>query len=336
MKEIIDLKEKINQEIDKQDYEKADVLIDKLCKMQGLDGDAEMPKTFIVDIRRKGKVKKAMNIKKNMVKAAVVILALGISGGTVFAATQHFRSVWQFDYGLATGGLETSIEKKVDMSNIIVEDTNIASEDVEQGDEYDGKLKDFYKETLIYSENGSNDAAWAKKEVYKVTDRNYESDDGESWKVGKLEEGTLTRYIYKDYVAACKENGFINLFTKTYGQAEDVIYSEYQYEEVETEHHVIESNFQYKGGKFKVEESMEQDNGIEERNMVVITGEKVTNQREYVSENGYTFQLSDDTSLGEVRTTTLLSFDEYDVVISFTNLTDEEIHEVLDTISIEK
>ncbi len=60
------------------------------------------------------------------------------------------------------------------------------------------------------------------------------------------------------------------------------------------------------------------------------------NQREYISAQGDTYQLSDDNATGVLRTTTLISYDEYNIIITFTHLSDQEIHEILAAISMKK
>lgn len=72
----------------------------------------------------------------------------------------------------------------------------------------------------------------------------------------------------------------------------------------------------------------------ESREFTVITGDKTTNKREYDSKNSLHFAMSDSKEDGKTVTTTILSFDEYDVTLQFFDLSDKEIHEVLDSISV--
>ena len=314
--------------------------------MQGLDTETKMPETFIFDMKRKDKVKRAMNTKKNLVKAAVAVLALGISGGTAFAATQQFRAVKQLECGLASGNWENGDTSEMTVSALDAPEMEVSDTDdtttvegkkdtTTAESKNDGGFKDFYKEKLVSTENGNDETAWLKKEVYKITDRTYESDDAKNWKLGELETRSKTVYTYKDYAAACEDVGFVNLFTKTYEQAEEVYYQETSDDNGESDMIPgMSTTFKYKEGRISLmtDKYLKEDNEILERATMVITGEETSNHREYVSKNGYKFQLSDDTSFGEVRTTTMLSFGDYEVVIHFTGLSDQEIHEVLDTI----
>lgn len=106
---------------------------------------------------------------------------------------------------------------------------------------------------------------------------------------------------------------------------------------VEEEEAVIARNllgtFAYKEGKMNVDLS-QSDEGYETGVVVITSLEEVVNQREYVAKSGVTYQLSDTTKDGVTRTTTLLSSNNYTLIIEFENLTEESIYELLDNLDV--
>lgn len=66
--------------------------------------------------------------------------------------------------------------------------------------------------------------------------------------------------------------------------------------------------------------------------MVITTTDEAGNEREYLSTAGISFKLSDDTEFGDVRTTTMFTDGQYETILQFTGMSEEEIREVLDNI----
>lgn len=68
--------------------------------------------------------------------------------------------------------------------------------------------------------------------------------------------------------------------------------------------------------------------------MVITTTQETANEREYISSEGVPFRLGDDTEFGYTRTTTVCKGETFDAVLTFTGMTEEEIHQVLDNIQL--
>ncbi len=317
--EVAALKKVINQEIENENYEKADELVQKLCELQGLHMEGGMPEAFVFKLKQKEKERKRMSIRRNVIKAAACILFLSISGGTVYAAVQHFRNVEHMKYGLETGITEKEA----------TDESTVSSMTTEKLPEKEDKVE------VITEEKGDESTAWITKEVRQREYSGYISDDGINWREDEPHIIEETEYSYTDYSTACKDNDIAELFTTSYKQNGNTAVIQEVVQGVFNQVKLV-SSFEYKNGKFKVEESkdLEWDNSKEMENLLITSTEPVTNQREYTSLQGYTFKLSDDNETGIVRTTTLISYNEYNVILSFTDLSDQEIYEILDTINI--
>lgn len=319
MEEVITLREQIDQEIEKGNFEKVNSLTQTLCEIQGLDADQEMPKLFVLGIKTRERIEKSMNMKRNLLKAAALLLALGFSGGVVHGASEYFRNVEHMKYGLATNN------------------KNIDTEDVNNSIENNKLTEDNEEIQIISTEKGGDDVLWETKEVRQETSFGYISDDSIEWKEDTPDIVDITEYSYKDYSKAIKDTGFTGLFTKSFEQVGDSIYTQYRRRVNDTnDRDNLISNFKYSNGSFKVDESRVLDWDGTELDTVVISSssEGVKNQREYISKNGHMFKLSDDNETGKLRTTVLVSYDEYTAIITFFDLSDNEIHEILDTITI--
>lgn len=318
--EVATLKKVINQEIENENYEKVDELVQELCELQGLHMEGEMPEAFVFKLKQREKERRRMNIKRNIIKAAACILFLSISGGTAYAAVQHVRNVKHTEYGLEAGNVKHET----------TDENNASLMTTEKLPEKEAKVK------VITTEQGNEDTAWITKEVRQREDIGYASDDGINWSEDKYitEE---TEYSYKDYSTACKDKDIAELFTASYEQNGNVTVTQAREIEQEALDQIeLVAGFKYKNGEFQVRESkdMAWDDNTEKAYTAITSTEGATNQREYTSVEGYTFKLCDDKETGAVRTSTILSYDEYNVLFSFTNLSDQEIHEILDTISI--
>lgn len=319
--EVTTLKKQIDLEIEKGDFEKVDSLTRTLCEIQGLDTDHEMPKLFIYKIKAKERIEKSMNSKKSIAKvAAALLLTIGVSGGVVHGASLYFKNVEHTEYGLTTGN-----------KYIATEDVNDSIENT--------KLSENNEEVKIISrEKGNDDVLWTTKEVRQETSIGFKSDDGIDWEEDTPDTVDITEYSYKYYSQAIQDTDFKGLFVKSYEQDGDSIYTQYSHKVKNTnDRDNLISNFKYNNGNFKVDESRVLDwDGTELNTVVISSTEGVTNQREYISKDGHVFKLSDDNETGELRTTVLVSYDEYTAIITFTELSDKEIHEILDTIVIRK
>lgn len=316
--QILNLRQKINEEIENENYEIVEELSSELCELQECDMNGQMPDDFSYQIRKLDKEEKRKNIKKYAAKVAVIIGILGVSGGTVYAAVSHFRQVDYFEYGL-------------------VASYNEEKEDTDKNAQIDTKLLAETEDTVsvISSEAGTTGNLWTSKTVRQRIFPILESDNGRDWDYGEPDVVNETEYSYIDYESACKDSGLKQLFSKEYEQYGTVTYTEYVGENdiSENKNGEIISTFKYGNGEFTVHEQKILNWEGSDRTTAIITSiEPTTNQREYTDASGKTYLLCDDTETGELRTTVLVSYDDYDIIIIFTGLSDEEIHEILDSI----
>ena len=315
--EVAALKKQIDQELESENYEAVELLTQRLCEMQGFETETQMPKSFVFTIKLKEKAEKLMSIKRNTVKAATLLLVLGVSGGSVYAAVQHFKSAEHMEYGLMAGDTDAVTESESEVANkALLESKN--------------------KVEIVSTEQGDDSVAWLTKEVRKETHIGYLSDDNVTWKEDVPDVADVTEYSYQDYSAACTDTDMQELFETSFEQDGKAVYTEYHHQsEDAADAATLVSDFKYNNGSFTVNESKALDwDGTDIASAVITSTEPVTNQREYVAANGEVFKLSDDTETGVLRTTVLVSYDAYTAIITFTDLSDQEIHEILDAIHI--
>lgn len=308
----------IHSAIDNGDYKEADFLVNQFCISQGLDTEYPMPVSFISELKEKEQ--KSMKIKKPLVKAAAVVLILSLSGGSAYAAVSYFKNTEHFKYGQETCG-------------------NSARNETEASDQFsDVKLPD--KETdvkILSTETGDKTTAWLSKETRQETNYGYESDDGVNWKESTPDVQIITSYKYDDYNTVRREHDLPELFSKAYESDGNITLEEYRHEtEDEIFSKDLQAGYKYKNGSFTVDMTRDCEwNGEDTESIVITSTEPVKNQREYTASSGYCFKLSDDTEFGTLRTTTLISYKEYLIILSFFDLTDEEIYEILDSVIVE-
>lgn len=261
-----------------------------------------------------------MKIKKRFIKAAAILLVLSLSGGSAYAAVSYFRNTDHFKYGIETA--EDSVETKTETSSQFS----------------DVQLPDKESDVKVLStETGDRNTSWISKEIRQETNYVYESDDGVSWKESTPDVQIITQYKYANYATAGREHNLPALFSKTYTQDGTITLEEYRHQsENEAFSKNLQGDYQYEGGHFSVNMTKDCDwDGQDSISAVITSTEPVKNQREYTASSGYSFKLSDDTELGTLRTTTLISYNEYNIILSFFDLSDEEIHEILDSVIIE-
>ncbi len=319
LNEIAVLKSKIDVEIEQGNYQRVDELTSQLCEMQGLESKHSMPEDFSFRIRKQCQNERRMKMKKQIAKVAILVCALGVSGGTVYAAVSHFQNVSFHKYGFVAG-----------------DEMNLADNDSSMGLMTDLPLEEEDIVNVISSEKGITDDIWLSKEVRQQITPIMTSDDGKNWQEGEPDVVDVTEYTYADYEAACQDSGLKQLFSNAYEQAGTVTYTEYISDDeiVENENGEITAKFKYGTGSFTVhEQKILNWEGAQRVTGVITSTEPTFNQREYMAASGEIYQLSDDTENGEVRTTVFASWNEYDVCIMFTGLSDEQIHEILDSIT---
>lgn len=308
---VSELNKKMEQYLEQGDYDKVEEISRELCRIQGLETADKMPEDFLYQLKRKEK--QEMGIMKKFSKRAIKIAASAAAvllvGGTVSAAVVYQSGVKQYEYGLTTG--EGSLNTESEFQDVKLTETP-------------------EEKTLVEETAGEKGGTWVNKKVWEETHTSYESDEGVNWTpVENLDR--ITEYSYETYDAAAEDAGFEKVFEKDFSGA--VTYTEYEHINPESEtDYVIDGTFSYGKGTFTVQQSKVEN--AAEGEYTVITGESTGNERDYVSKTGYVYKLSDDRETGTLRTTTMAACDNYWLVFTFTGMTEEEIHEILDMVNI--
>lgn len=152
-----------------------------------------------------------------------------------------------------------------------------------------------------------------------------------------------TEYRYADYFTAAEQSGFEKLFRTNYNG--DVFYYENEHLPDESDaaagvgsetDYSIRGTFSRGSGSFTVDQQKYRTTGAGETtaaaSMVITTTGETEGEREYLNAAGISFKLSDDTESGARRTTTMFTGKTCEAILQFTGMTEDEIHEVLDTI----
>ena len=163
----------------------------------------------------------------------------------------------------------------------------------------------------------------------------------DNWKTRKLFSPNVNymnvQYAYDDYSKALEDSGFSKLFSKDYEVGDDgIVYTDTFCKDDENEvDRSLDAFFKYKKGKFSVIESYHNNVAPEVSNSVITNS--IENARKYTNKNGVEFALADDiNSEGQKYTLTMFMSKNnmYSGILDFIGLSDEEIHEILDTIVI--
>ena len=267
-------------------------------------------------VKRYGKKIKTMRF---LPRVAAFLLIVSLGGAiTVYAATHLFR--------------------KVNVSDFVVTTDNISQDKVKAmtvdkaKEEFGEELLEFSEEVVKEEKPGEGDP-WIKKQeiVNKVGSREY----------------TVERYFYDDYMKAEEAEGFVPLFKDTEGflQRGMGAYETYcqifksEDNTIDPDGKMLFSMMGYKGGMFDIQYFVNDSEGFS----MASAGEvKYENKRSYVSESGLEFDLWDfswgnELSSGEleyipVMTQTIISYGNTNIIISFRELSDEQIHMILDKI----
>lgn len=332
----------LNKEIDlclkHGEYDKAEALCKRLCLAQGLVPADHMPENFPAQVKRKEhetmhRKKTSKRISGACAAAAVAVLLIG---GTVSAAAIYNNDIRFTINGLFAGETDENL-----MISFPGEDGNrteltapeLSGEDVV---------------TPLSQEKGSASTPWLEKKVWDDTYEVLDSDDGVNWTKG-YQTTRITQYRYADYFSAADDAGFERLFKENYNG--DVFYHENEHLPDESDlaagigsstDYDITGEFSCGKGHFTLEQikdgnAAEAEDTDAERSafMVITTTEETAGEREYLSASGISFKLTDDTATqtGETKTTTLLSGKGCHTVFTFTGMTEEEIHSVLDNVT---
>lgn len=284
---------------------------------------------YIKENNIKGEDTMKNNIKnKKKSSVAVAACAVFLLSGATYASVMNFRDVSHSKYGLVA---ETNKEYKG------VEKDFGTGEEVSNTKEQRGQMEKLnigYE--VISEENGDSNVRWKKKSILKDTSLSYKSDDKKTWEVDVYAPvGMTTKYSYDDYNTALEDSKMPNIMKNLLSKVkvnEEITVDEYYTEEsTDITRKVVNGEFNYKFGKINVELSKELNNN----GVYVITGiEEATNQRDYQTEEGITYKLSDNIDGKILKTTTLASKGNYNLIIQFENLSDSEIEMLLESIDL--
>lgn len=146
---------------------------------------------------------------------------------------------------------------------------------------------------------------------------------------------TNTYYAYGDYETALLDSGLDNWFNTVYENDENVIYCVTETEDVM--YYSIDAIFNYGRGTFSICESVITGN-IAEDMAYSVSLQNTHNKRMYTSESGQEFTLVDEIIEDEngehITTYVVIAYGDYYGSISFKNLTDDDIYQILDTVKI--
>lgn len=226
--------------------------------------------------------------------AVVVIAVICMGSAGVYASNNIIKKVFVTEHAVSVGNTEY-----IDDKEIVSQDGDVTTENIGH-EEGNGKVK------------------WISKDVQVVNGL-----------------ATNTYYQYKDYETALLDAGLDNWFQISYKNAENVIYVVTQTED--TLEQCIEADFLYGEGSFHVcEERMTGNIAGDAAHSVQL--KNTNNKRDYTSASGQVFTLVDEiTDKGEEKKTitfVMVAYGDHFGYISFENLKDEEIHEILDTVKI--
>lgn len=335
------LKREVNKAIEDGNFDKADGLARQLCEMQGFEDTRAMPEDFYFQLKRKaGRDMRKVNGK--LIKIAVAALVLSASAVTVSAGVyHHVRETRHIDSGIVAYNSDSSENIEASSDGVSVSDSTSMPEKVEFDATKLPKEGGGTVSKVVGSEKGAEGEVWLTKTTTEEKDKDhFTSDDGVKWK-REPQYYRYTEYTFNDFEAACKKLGVVNIFNRTYALKENGTYIHQESKEDKKDKYMpcndsLDVAFSYNKGYFVVNQSWcgQEETSVESRTFAVITGEDTKNKREYDSKNDLHFALSDSEQDGKNATTTVLSFDEYDVTLQFFDLSEKEIHEILDSISV--
>lgn len=178
-------------------------------------------------------------------------------------------------------------------------------------------------------------------EEVEVSDLGYEEgDESVNWLTKRVNVvngyATNTYYTYADYATALLDAKLDNWFNKTYENAESVTYVITETSDTVT--YDVTVWYPYGDGTFHFSESIMTGNVAEDM-AYSLSLRNTGNKREYISPiSGIEFSLVDEITEDEegerVRTYVVIAYGKYHGYICFEDLTEDEIHEILDTVVI--
>lgn len=328
---ITELNKQLDYYVEAEDFEKADEISRKLCHVQALQTADKMPADFLFQIKKKEQ-EKMININMKKVSKRFTRIAVAIAGFLLIGGTASAAVVYRSDVNFFKNGLTDE------------------THGTEAEPQFEGvKLPDIQvTQNIIEQENADASHSWLSKKIWDETSTVYESDDSVNWTPSNVTD-RITEYKYDNYSTAAEDAGFTKVFKEDYSGT--VYYREQEHlTEASSADYSISGEFNVANGIFTLEQmKFTSDSPVEaaaanneaihsENTSVVITNTtgEVTNTRTYISSSGYEYKLTDDKETGNTRTTTLIPCKDYSLILTFTEMTEAEIHGVLENIDIKE
>lgn len=326
-----------NRELDKyleeENYEKVDEISRELCRLQGLEPADEMPLDFLFQLKRKEK--KEMNnvkkISKNFTRIAAVAAGFLLIGGIASAAEKYYTNTVITVYNSGDLSGDYTVMTKDGSYTVLTNEGSYM----------------FPEETttnVIEQEYGNSDQAWLEKKVMDETYSAYKSDENSNWIPYEITE-KIMEYKYEKYSDAVKDVKFVNAFNKDYSgiayyrERQPVIEgNETSYDNVDITNYSISADLEYGSNNFAVEQIKKQkyvDVSTETASSVTYSADgEISNERTYKSSSGYEYVLADNSGSEESVTVVTIPGDEYELVLTFTGMSDDDIYAVLESVNI--
>ena len=256
--------------------------------------------------------------KRSMLpKVAAVVLAILVVGtGTVYAAGRKFNQVYVHKYGVST----------------------ISEDQYDENFERDEREMEIieYPGEIISEEMGGPDDKWISKSVSKLKEKN-----------SGTYVGTLTKYMYPDYLMAVNNTKMESIFHTIPGEAYQVSYEEEERDGTTTCRRLTAS-FYYHHGSVMVQQMPCEGFGFVRIRVTPVDefGDssaqyllETKNERKYTSKSGVEYTLVDmgngvNERLGIQETIVLISYNNGNVLITFLSISEQDIYDVLDMIDL--
>ncbi|MBE5958244.1 MAG: hypothetical protein E7254_05190 [Lachnospiraceae bacterium] len=352
---IASLKQQINTAIENQDFEKVEQLSEELGALLNLDeSDCEMPEDFLLRIKRNNKEKKTMNMKKIVIRsiAAAAIIVLAISGGAI---AKNLNIMMRKNLTVQTNEdgskdaylfYDKNDELKYlyissDKSFFLPAGYSLLSDSIWSSEEElkDAKAQQYSNNNpeeggydSISYEKPTKDDLWLSKitTTYHYPS-NCEAEDGDYDKV------IASEYEYENLKSLIIDQHLYNIFANIpdinhhFSITSSAYYNHYENSDfyLDTYEELLET-FKYGSGYINLNIFSNHTSGDNIGLVWVI--KDISNQREYNAKNGKTYQLVDVKSEGKTYTKLLVGGDSYMWMFTFSDLTEDEIHDFIDTL----
>lgn len=298
--------------------------------------------------------------------AAASLAAVCALGGTTYAATHwNFDKIQFTDSGIMIvddENKDVKIEDNVDGNAPVIKSetvgdktyTTITSGEGADAEDIKSLSPEAPKEGLeeptvetLEEQKGTKDTNWSYMVKKLEITPKYSSDDGKNWEQDGEDKYYYTDYTYDTWAKLCADKVMPVIFNEKAFEGFTLDDSKLVYQEghLEKENEVTNKSYEatYLNGKKKMEIKLEkdetfqktkEDNVIEDSINFVIASEdgKSENQRYYTTKKNVKYALEDVTRDNKKATFAYLSGNGYMVSLFFTNMSEKEIHSVLDTI----